>query len=368
MLRTIVRSTAALIGAVFAAAATAASGSADSGAALHAQVEAAKAKLVAHLQAIGPRLQAVPGMFSRLDSDDSFAYATTRPDWMSETDFWSLGALEIRLDSSLVDQLVSGAPHDLAKTRGADDVIFVSNADHAVQPLAVYVPASYDPSKPASLAVILHGATENENDMIAPLGFRQLADATGTVLAAPFARGDSNYADPAPADIYQVVGMMERAFTIDPTHVYLVGYSMGGFGVFKVGPREPAAWTGFLSIAGGISSADQAGLRALRGRRLYIVAGANDDNIGVEPSRLAVLELQASGIEVHYYEVPDGTHALHTLFPSIAKAWVDMFARRGPKPSVTPTPAPLNNAVPIAPPTMPPLGQPLPRGTPPARP
>mgnify|MGYP002400582985 CR=1 FL=1 len=323
--------------ALFASLAGAASGADGRSAALHAQIAAAKAKLVSHLPQVADRLKAIPGLLTRLVTDDSFLDETAKPAWMTDADFWAVNQLEVRLDSGLVDQIVSGTPHAVARVRGPDDVVFVSNADHAMQPLALYVPAAYTPARPASLVVWLHGRGETENDIIAIPGLQQLADMTGTIVAAPYSRGDSGYADPASDDIYQVLDILRHAFVTDPNRVYLAGDSMGGFGVYHVGWRHPQLWSGFLSVIGGIDPADHVQLTAFRGKRVYVVSGRNDQNVGVQPSRDAVRELQLAGADVHYYEQPDAGHSMHAVFPSITKAWNDMFAARGPKPPETST-------------------------------
>jgi len=320
--------------ALFGLIAGAASGADERQAALHAEIAAAKAKLVSHLPQIGDRLKAIPGLLTRLVIDDSFLDERAKPAWMTDADFWAVNQLEIHLDTGLVDQLVSGVPHDVALVRGTDDTTFISRADHALQPLALYVPPTYLPARPVALVVWLHGRGESENDVIAIPGLRQLADASGAIVAAPYARGDSGYADPAPDDVYQVVDMMRRAFAIDPGRVYLAGDSMGGFGVYHVGWRRPAAWSAFLSVAGGIDPADHVQLSAFRGKRVYVVSGHNDQSVGVEPSRQAVRDLELAGAEVHYYEQPDAGHSMYAVFPSVTKAWNDMFAGRGARPAM----------------------------------
>lgn len=64
---------------------------------------------------------------------------------------------------------------------------------------------------PRSVAIVLHGNPETEADLLSQPYLRSLADETGTILP--------------------------------------VGYSMGGFSVFKIGPAAPVKWNARIGTA-----------------------------------------------------------------------------------------------------------------------
>lgn len=333
---------------------------------LRAQIAAARAHLVAALPKVSDDLRAIPGLFSRLDSDAESLSESAKPAWMSDADFWWVNATMVKLDSSLVEQLASRDLHSIGGVNGEDDVVFRSRADGRLQPLGMYVPPSYQAGRPAPLVVILHGAHQTESDVISAPAVARLAASTGAILAAPYARGDTQYADPASDDIAQAVQMIEGAYSIDRSRVYLAGISMGGFGVYHVAARRPDLFTGYLSIMGGIDDRDRtAAVVALKGRRVFVVAAANDREVSVEASRKMVRDLQSAGVAVSYYEQDGAGHNLNDVFPSVLRAWSDIFKTRAatPAPSLAPT-SPEPTPAPVGPPIF--TGTPAPRGTPPA--
>ena len=50
-----------------------------------------------------------------------------------------------------------------------------------MQPVALYVPSTYTPEKPAPLVVFLHGRLQPESHLIAPEFIESLAESTGTI-------------------------------------------------------------------------------------------------------------------------------------------------------------------------------------------
>ena len=133
---------------------------------------------------------------------------------------------------------------------------------------------------------------------------------------------------------------------------YLVGYSMGGFTAYMLGPTAPIAWNGVLDISGSlVGSASGGVLKHWQHMRIYVVHGGNDTSIPTRFSRDTAIFLYQSGIPVSYYEVGGAGHALRELAPSIDTAWHDMMrgiVRDGPAAqlardlarSVPPNPAP----------------------------
>ena len=114
-----------------------------------------------------------------------------------------------------------------------------SRVDRTWQLVAVYVP----PLRPARapLAIVLHGNPQTEAELLAPPWLRRLADRTGTILVAPYGRGIYDYAEPAATDVYDLLTAVQEALPVDRGRTYLAGYSMGGFSVFKIGPRGGTA-------------------------------------------------------------------------------------------------------------------------------
>ncbi len=312
-------------------------GAADATQALRDQMTAAHTELIQSFSQINTRSGIAVDLEQRIDSDSSGIEPSEKPPWMSAADFVDYNTYLARLDASLIDQLATGRFHPLAAVRGADDTVYKTPADGTLQPLAAYVPPSYDAQKPTPLVVLLHGRGDSENDMIASPWVRAAADAGGTIVIAPYARGDSQYVDPASIDVYAALDTSRQAFNIDPHRIYLAGHSMGGYGVFIVGPRHPGVWAAVLAASGGMVSEDlTAALHGLQGIPIYLVVGSNDPIVPQNYMKKNYDMLLSSGIEAHYYEEPGGLHSIGTIKDAFARAWHDMLARTNTRPPGSP--------------------------------
>jgi poly(3-hydroxybutyrate) depolymerase len=231
----------------------------------------------------------------------------------------------VRLDIDAVDQLVTGQPAPLRATPGLHEVL-VPSRDGTFDLVALYVPPAVKPQR-APLAIVLHGNPQTETELLGPPVLRRLADRTGTILVAPFGRGIYDFDEPAATGVYDLLGKVQDAFAVDRGRTYLVGYSMGGFSVFKIGPRGGYRWSGVLCISGAILNS---GVRpvsiAWKDMRLYVVTGAHDDSIPTRYGEQTAAYLAGIGLPVSFYEEPHGTHSLRTLVPSLERAWDDMHA------------------------------------------
>lgn len=306
---------------------------ADATQVLRDQMTAAHTELIQSFFQINARSGIAADLEERIDSDSSGIEPSEKPPWMSAADFLDYNTYLTRLDASLIDQLATGRFHPLAAVRGADDTVYKTPVDGTMQPLAAYVPPSYDPKKPTPLVVLLHGRGNSENDMIASPWVRAAANAGGTIVIAPYARGDSQYVDPASIDVYAALDAGRQAFNIDPHRIYLAGHSMGGYGVFIVGPKHPDVWAAVLAASGGMVTEDlTAALHGLQRIPVYLVIGSNDPIVPQDYMKKNYEMLLASGIEAHYYEEPGGLHSIGTIKDAFERAWHDMLARTNTQP------------------------------------
>lgn len=95
-------------------------------------------------------------------------------------------------------------------------------------------------------------------------------------------------------------------YPADPDRVYLIGYSMGGFGAWELAARHPKRFAAVVPIAGGgnpewASRLVDAPIRA--------VHGAADDVVPVEQSREMIAAIRAAGGSPRYDEIPGAPHS-----------------------------------------------------------
>ena len=154
------------------------------------------------------------------------------------------------------------------------------------RPFGLVVPAGYDPGRPSSLVVALHGYTSNAEEAMSFFGLAA-AGSRGVLVALPEgsqnARGDRfwNAAsaccdfDASGVDdvdyLDRVIAAVQQQYAVDPGRVFVVGHSNGGFMALRL-------------------ACD----RADRVAAVASVAGAMDDDVDCAPSR-AVSVLQVHG-------------------------------------------------------------------------
>ena len=246
-------------------------------------------------------------------------------------DGWPQAAYDERLrnvaalDASIVDQVVHTRRDALRGTTGLAERFTVSRVDGTWQPYTLYVPKDIGP-RPA-LVVLLHGRPQTESELLGGPYFRTLADATHTIIAAPWGRGHYDYYGVATDDVYQTASEVASAFAIDPKRIYLAGYSMGGFSVFKVGPVHGSVWASVMCISGAILNSETNAVRSAWSKTpVYVVNGKLDDNIPQQYGLLTAEWLAGVGIPTGFYQAPTGTHMLPTLMTELTQAWSDMLA------------------------------------------
>jgi phospholipase/carboxylesterase len=181
----------------------------------------------------------------------------------------------------------------------------------------LYVPAGYQPEKPAPLVLLLHGAGEDALDGLAQL--RGQADEAGIILLALSSRGptwdsilDRGRYGP---DIAAIDWALEHAFSrcaVDPARVAIGGYSDGASYALSLGIANGDLFSHVLAFSAGfLAPPGQRG-----SPRIFVAHGTRDGWLPLDScSRRIVLRLERAGYEVRYREFEGG----HVVPPSIAR-------------------------------------------------
>src|SRR5947209_2437173 len=141
-----------------------------------------------------------------------------------------------------------------------------------MQPYSVYVPKSYDPAKPAPLTWLLHSLGEQHNQYggLNPTLLQQACDGRNSICATTMGRGpDGWYYDEAEVDFWEVWHQLAATYTLDPDRTVLSGFSMGGWGTYKLGLTYPSLFAKALPMAG----PPTCGIRVVPGLDLHAAAG-----------------------------------------------------------------------------------------------
>ncbi|MBI4733027.1 MAG: hypothetical protein HY781_13045 [Chloroflexi bacterium] len=130
----------------------------------------------------------------------------------------------------------------------------------------LYVPESYDPSKPATLVISIHGFSQWPAHQSALTGWNDLADEYGFIVVHPsgtgfpkrwYTRGPAgSETDPAldVAFISDLIDKLESEYNIDPARIYVNGLSNGGGMSVLLGCELSERIAAIGSVAGAYTS------------------------------------------------------------------------------------------------------------------
>ncbi len=224
---------------------------------------------------------------------------------------------------------VSAGRDPFAGKQGDFRRAYVSKVDGTLQPYRLFIPTSYDGSKPAPMVVALHGMGGDENSMFDSYGKELTRDAQahGFIVAAPKGREPASmYRGSAEQDVLDVMAEVEREYKIDRSRVYLMGHSMGGYGTWSIAMDHPELFAALGPISGG---GDASGMVKIKAVPQYVTHGDDDRTVNVSASRTMVEAGKKAGAPITYVEVPGGSH-VSVAQPAFAPMF-DFFAKQARK-------------------------------------
>ena len=127
------------------------------------------------------------------------------------------------------------------------------------QPYAVWVPSSYQESTQAPLFLSMHSLSVHHNQYrggSAPSAsysayYEQFGDGLSAIVVTPLGRGpDGWYEDQALVDTLEVWADILKRYNIDRERVYVGGYSMGGYGTYRLTTMMPDSFASAVSVVG----------------------------------------------------------------------------------------------------------------------
>lgn len=145
-----------------------------------------------------------------------------------------------------------------------------------VRSYRVYIPSIYNASNPASLVITLHGLGDNMTNF-SGIGMNLIADTANIIVVVPLAIDDPTmamyygtgnatawnsgagfqgyYPNSAVNDVAFLNALMDTAqanYSINPSHIYICGFSMGGFMTERMACESNTRVAAFASVAGTI--------------------------------------------------------------------------------------------------------------------
>jgi phospholipase/carboxylesterase len=183
-----------------------------------------------------------------------------------------------------------------------------------------FVPASYQGTMAAPLALLLHGAGHDAHELMNPI--RPVADTLGLVLIAPDSRGaswDLRYGTYGP-DIAYIDAALAYVFdrvTVDARRISVIGFSDGASYALSIGRINGDLFRRVVAFSPGY-----VGPGTPTGKpEFFITHGTQDTVLPIEEtSRKIVPSLRAAGYSVEYHEF-DGGHGVTPALLEQAVRW-----------------------------------------------
>jgi pimeloyl-ACP methyl ester carboxylesterase len=141
-----------------------------------------------------------------------------------------------------------------------------------VQPYAIYVPTHYDGTHAVPLTWMLHSLSEQHNQYgsLDPRFVTAACERRSSICVTTLGRGPGGwYYDEAELDFWEVWNRVATAYRLDPSRTVISGYSMGGWGTYKLGLAHPD----LFSKAMPLEAAAVCGTRPLPGVPVYTAGG-----------------------------------------------------------------------------------------------
>lgn len=235
------------------------------------------------------------------------------------------------------DVLDRGAVDPRARSRRRETVLLAyrSSLDGSIQPYGLSLPERLDTTRPIPLVVNLHGWDSGNGPFALPSGSydpeRDLVADRGWLMVYPFGRGNQDWRDAGEVDVREVIAEVSRRFPVDVNRIYLVGFSMGGRGVWHLAMRYPSDWAAVVPIAGSSAGSvwgvwnEERLVTNLSQTPVFAIHGTRDEIVPVTGSRVLEYQLRrVSSPDLQYRERP---FAGHESMSDLAREWVPWLER-----------------------------------------
>ena len=218
----------------------------------------------------------------------------------------------------ILNYMESGKDYFKSKL-GRKKIGYLSEIDSSFQPYDILIPQSYDPSKKYALIIYLHGYQHEIQKYFDLVGDdnKSTLDSLSIIKVAVYGRRNRSYVGAAEEDVLTVMKKVQSKYSIDPNKIYLIGFSMGGFGTWHIGLNYPDLFAAIspvcaYSIIKGTKfrtsvSPIEYVLNA-KNLPVRIYHGALDSGINVKASRKMTGRLKEMNYNYEYIEYPDIGH------------------------------------------------------------
>jgi pimeloyl-ACP methyl ester carboxylesterase len=165
-----------------------------------------------------------------------------------------------------------------------------------LQPYAIYVPKGRPGKRGYGLTLLLHSLSANYNQFSTSHNQSQLGNrGRGTIVITPSGRGpDGGYAGVPEADTFETWNTVAHLYKLDPRWTSISGYSMGGYGAYRLAERWPDLFARAFSVVGAPSPTS--GLPSMRNVPLLAWNATADELVNLDTTLQAIQSLTKDGL------------------------------------------------------------------------
>jgi len=177
---------------------------------------------------------------------------------------------------------------------------------------SVYVPTTYDPTKPTPTIIYLHGAGECGTDGIKPtkLGIgpaiKRNPEAWPFVVIFPQIDSQKTTWIANDALVMKILDKSRRELNVDRSRIYLTGASKGGNGTWAIAADHPWLFAAIAPVCG--AAANGAAAKALVNMPIWLFHGEKDTAVPVAKARRSIEWVTSNGGSVKASIYPDLDH------------------------------------------------------------
>ncbi|HUT82527.1 MAG TPA: prolyl oligopeptidase family serine peptidase [Candidatus Bathyarchaeia archaeon] len=145
-------------------------------------------------------------------------------------------------------QQAENGEDSLARKTGSFRRAFVSEIDKSLQPYSIIIPENYDPSRKYPLIVFLHGSGVDDRNSLKLIDYIN----GDYIKLAPKTRGTSHYfgKQETLVDIKEAIEDVKANYNINNNAILLAGFSMGGYGVYRMYMEYPKIFKALAVLSG----------------------------------------------------------------------------------------------------------------------
>jgi predicted esterase len=227
---------------------------------------------------------------------------------------------------------LEGGGNPWVSRHGDFRMAYRSAVDQSLQPYRLFIPTSYDGSKPYPLILALHPAGRDESfyfDSVQDGQLKVLAEKRGYIVACPRGRDSvSMYVGDGEQDVLDVMANVRSLYKVDPARIYLAGHAMGGAAVWSIAMHQPDVFAAVAATAPMVFFLTPEDMAKLKSLPQIVVQGDQDAQVPVRQTRQFTEAARTAGARVKYEEV-SGAGNMDVLGPALPEFfdWFDAHRR-----------------------------------------